>query len=43
MASALTRVRRALSALDQDRASVAFACAAIAVGTGLLVYGLVAQ
>jgi hypothetical protein len=43
MESPLTRVRRALIGSDLDRASAAIAYAAIAVGTGLIVYGVIAQ
>ena len=43
MGSSLQRVRRALTAGDLDRASAAIAYAAIAVGTGLIVYGVIAQ
>lgn len=39
----MERLQRALAARDEDWKSVAFAYTAIVVGTGLVVYGLVAQ
>ena len=43
MESPLKRVRRAFAAREPDWPSVALAYAAIAVGTGLVVYSVVAH
>lgn len=39
----MERLRQALAARDPDWKSVAFAYAAIALGTGLVLYGIAAQ
>ena len=43
MESPLKRVRRAFADREPDWAEVAIVYAAIALGTGLIVYGVVAQ
>ena len=43
MKSPLKRVRRAFADREPDWAEVAIVYAAIALGTGLIVYGVVAQ